>query len=162
MEPGLFECTGWYTVSETSNVLTMPRFMTKKEYLENKYPIDKQYRENMTITELSQLETELEFYQRSHAVTANILKMHENEYITQIQQGQASIQNQVHILFIGKYLHRFYFVVNIDWFFSTCTQFRNLHTKVMWRQISSRYIATCYKKCGFSYGKLKRIDFLEE
>jgi len=101
IEPGLFECTGWYTASETSNVLTMPRFMTKKELLENKYAIDKHYHEQMSMAEVSQLETELEFYQRSHAVATSILKMHEHEYITQIQQGQMSPQQPLHILFIG-------------------------------------------------------------
>lgn len=75
--------------------------MTKKELLENKYPIDKHYHEQMTMAEVSQLENELEFYQRSHAVTASILKMHEQEYITQIQQGQMTSQQHVHILFIG-------------------------------------------------------------
>ncbi|UJR27681.1 hypothetical protein I4U23_008959 [Adineta vaga] len=101
IEPGLFECTGWYTASETSNVLTMPRFMTKKELLENKYSIDKHYHEQMTIAEVSQFETELEFYQRSHAVTASILKMHEAEYISQIQQGQLTQQYHLHVLFIA-------------------------------------------------------------
>ncbi len=101
IEPGLFECTGWYTASETSDVLTMPRFMTKKELLENKYVIDKNYHEQMTIGEISHLETELEFYQRSHVVASNILKIHENEYITQIQQGQATAQQQMNVLFIG-------------------------------------------------------------
>jgi hypothetical protein len=79
----------------------MPRFMTKKELQENKYVIDKHYHEQMTIAEISQLETELEFYQRSHAVTASILKMHETEYINQIQQGQVTAQQPMHILFIG-------------------------------------------------------------
>ncbi|CAF0749399.1 unnamed protein product [Adineta ricciae] len=101
IEPGLFECTGWYTASETSNVLTMPRFMTKKELIENKYSIDKHYTEHMTIAEVSQFETELEFYQRSHAVTASLMKMHEAEYISQIQQGQLSPQYHLHILFIA-------------------------------------------------------------
>ncbi|CAF2350463.1 unnamed protein product [Rotaria sp. Silwood2] len=101
IEPGLFECTGWYTTSETSSILTMPRFMTKKELLENKYSIDKNYHEQMTMVDISQLENELEFYQRSHAVTASILKMHEHEYITQIQQGQSSTQQHLHILFVA-------------------------------------------------------------
>jgi len=79
----------------------MPRFMTKKELLENKYPIEKTYSEQMNLSEVSQLETELEFYERSHAVAAAILKMHENEFITQIQQGKVSSQQHVHILFIG-------------------------------------------------------------
>jgi hypothetical protein len=103
----LFECTGWYTASETSKVLTMPRFMTKKELLENKYVVDKHYREQMTITDISRLETELEFYERSHAVTTSILKMHESEYITQIQQGQTTPRQNVHILFVG--MMRFFF-----------------------------------------------------
>jgi hypothetical protein len=80
----------------------MPKFLTKKELLENKYPIDKNYREQMNIAEISQLETELEFYERSHAVAASILKMHEEELITQIQQGQLSSNHHIHILFIGK------------------------------------------------------------
>lgn len=75
--------------------------MTKKELIENKYSIDKHYAEHMTIAEVSQFETELEFYQRSHAVTTSILKMHEAEYISQIQQGQLSSQYHLHILFIG-------------------------------------------------------------
>ena len=83
IEPGLFECTGWYTASETSDVLTMPKFMTKKELLENKYIIDKHYHEQMTIADISKLENELQFYERSHNVTSNILKMHETEYISQ-------------------------------------------------------------------------------
>jgi len=85
----------------------MPRFMTKKELLENKYPIEKNYSEQMNLSEISQLETELEFYERSHAVAAAILKMHENEFITQIQQGKVSSQQHVHILFIG--IITFYF-----------------------------------------------------
>ncbi|CAF1076462.1 unnamed protein product [Rotaria sordida] len=101
IEPGLFECTAWYITNEKSNVLTMPQFMTKIELLENKYPIDKNYHEQMNIVEISQLETELEFYERSHTVTSTILKMHENEFITQIQQGQLTLQNQIHILFIA-------------------------------------------------------------
>ena len=104
LEPGLFECTGWYVASESNNALIMPRFLTKKEFLENKYSVDKHYREQMTNTEISQVETELEFYQRSHAVTTSILKMHENEYISQIQQGQSSPQQNLHVLFIGKAL----------------------------------------------------------
>ena len=80
----------------------MPEFMTKKEFLENKYPIDKTYHEQMTPTEISQIETELEFYERSHAVTAAIVKMHENELINHIQQGHVTSQHHVHILFIGK------------------------------------------------------------
>ncbi len=76
--------------------------MTKKEFLENKYAVDKHYHEQMSIAELSRLENELEFYQRSHTITTSILKMHETEYITQIQQGQAAHQQQLHILFIGQ------------------------------------------------------------
>jgi hypothetical protein len=102
IEPGLFECTGWYTKDETSQILTMPKFLTKKELIDNKYPIDKHYREQMNIAAISQFETELEFYQRSHAVATAILAMHENEYISQIQQGQISAQQQIHILFVGK------------------------------------------------------------
>lgn len=77
--------------------------MTKKELLENKYPIEKQYHEQMTLGDISKLETELEFYQRSHTVTSSILKMHETDYITSIQQGQANVQQPVHILFIGQF-----------------------------------------------------------
>jgi hypothetical protein len=102
IEPGLFECTSWYTANGKNDVLTMPKFMTKKELLENKYPIDKTYSEQMNISEISQLENELEYYERSHAVAAAILKMHENEFITQIQQGQISSQHHIHILFIGR------------------------------------------------------------
>lgn len=76
--------------------------MTKTELLENKYHIDKNYREQVDIPTMSQFETELEFYERSHAVAAGILKMHENEFITQIQQGQATIEQHMHILFIGR------------------------------------------------------------
>jgi hypothetical protein len=83
-------------------MLTMPKFLTKKEFIDNKYPIDKNYREQMNIAEISQLETEFEFYQRSHAVATAILAMHENEYISQIQQGQISAQQEIHILFVGK------------------------------------------------------------
>ncbi|CAF2986362.1 unnamed protein product [Rotaria sp. Silwood2] len=101
IEPGLFECTAWYIPNEKSNVLTMPQFMTKTELLENKYPIDKNYREQMNIAEISQLETELEFYERSHTVTSTILKIHENEFITQIQQEQLTPQQHMHILFIA-------------------------------------------------------------
>lgn len=104
LEPGLFECTGWYVASESNDALIMPKFLTKKEFHENKYVIDKHYREQMTYADISQVETELEFYQRSHAVTASILKMHETEYITQIQQGQCSPQQNIHVLFIGKAL----------------------------------------------------------
>ena len=80
----------------------MPRFLTKKEFLENKYLIDKNYREQMTCAQISQVESESEFYQRSHTVTASILKTHENEYVNLIQQGQCSPQQSVHILFIGE------------------------------------------------------------
>jgi hypothetical protein len=80
----------------------MPRFLTKKEFLENKYFIDKNYREQMTYAEISQVESELEFYQRSHAVTASLIKIHENDHIMQIQQGQCSVQQSLHILFIGR------------------------------------------------------------
>jgi hypothetical protein len=76
--------------------------MTKKELLENKYPIEKNYREQMDINQISNLETELEFYQRSHTITTNILQIHEHEYITQIQQGQITAQQPMHILFIGR------------------------------------------------------------
>ncbi|CAF3002040.1 unnamed protein product [Rotaria socialis] len=101
IEPGLFECTGWYVDGRKSNVLAMPQFMTKTEVLENRYPIDKHYREQMNTIEISQLETELEFYERSHTVTSTILKMHENEFITQVKQGQLTLQDHVHILFIA-------------------------------------------------------------
>ncbi|CAF3545450.1 unnamed protein product [Rotaria socialis] len=101
IEPGIFECTGWYTADGNNDTLTMPRFMTKKELLENKYVIDKNYHEQMSMVDLSHLENELEFYQRCHAVTANILKMHEQEYINNIQQGQTSPQQNVHILFVA-------------------------------------------------------------
>lgn len=80
----------------------MPRFLTKREFVDNKYAIDRHYREQMTYKEISQVETELEFYQRSHAVTASIMNMHENEFVSQIQQGQATPQQNLHILFIGK------------------------------------------------------------
>ncbi|CAF3847147.1 unnamed protein product [Rotaria sp. Silwood1] len=79
----------------------MPQFMTKTELLENKYPIDKYYHEQMNIDEIGQIETELEFYERSHSVTSTILKMHENEFISQIQQEQLTIQHNIHILFIA-------------------------------------------------------------
>ncbi|CAF3946675.1 unnamed protein product, partial [Rotaria sp. Silwood1] len=101
IEPGLFECTAWYVTNEKKNVLTMPQFMTKTELLENKYPIDKYYHEQMNIDEIGQIETELEFYERSHSVTSTILKMHENEFISQIQQEQLTIQHNIHILFIA-------------------------------------------------------------
>ena len=104
LEPGLFECTGWYVASESNNALIMPKFLTKKEFLENKYAVDKHYREHITYADVSRAETELEFYQRSHAVTTSILKMHETDYITQIQQGQCSPQQNLHVLFIGKTL----------------------------------------------------------
>lgn len=75
--------------------------MTKAEFLENKYPIDKNYHEQMTTWDISQIETELEFYERSHSVTSNILKMHENDFIVQIKQGQCTTKDIMHILFIG-------------------------------------------------------------
>lgn len=81
----------------------MPTFMTTKELLDNKYPIDKNYSQQINLTELSRLETELEFYERSHAVTATILQMHENEFINQIQTEHLSIEEHRHILFVGKY-----------------------------------------------------------
>lgn len=101
LEPGLFECTGWYTVSETNQTLTMPRFLTKKEFLENKYPVEKHYQEKMTYADICQVETELQFYERSHAVTSNILKSHEAELISQIQQGYATTQQNLHVLLIA-------------------------------------------------------------
>ena len=33
--------------------------------------------------------------------TAAILKMHEDDYITQIKQGHISVEEHIHILFIG-------------------------------------------------------------
>ena len=130
LEPGLFECTGWYTTEGAKPSLTMPRFLTKKEFLENKYSIEKNYREQMTYNEISQIETELEFYQRSHAVTASILNMHENEMISQIQQGQITAQQNLHILFIGEFSFSFdvYARLHISFIpFSSCAQFRNVH-----------------------------------
>ena len=76
--------------------------MTKKELIDNKYPIDKNYREQMNLTLISQLETDMEFYERSHTVTAAILKIHEDDYITQIKQGHISVEQHIHILFIGE------------------------------------------------------------
>lgn len=87
--------------------------MTRKEFLENKYPVDKNYHEQMTITDLAHLESELELYQRSHAVTANILKMHEQEYISNIQQGQVTSQQNVHILFVGMNVFLFLLVLEL-------------------------------------------------
>lgn len=80
----------------------MPKFMTTKELLDNKYPIEKNYSEKINLSQLSRLETELEFYERSHAVTSAILQMHENEYIDQINTDQLSIEDHRHILFVGK------------------------------------------------------------
>lgn len=101
IEPGLFECTAWYTLNETSDILTMPKFMTKKELIENKFPIDKNYHEHMNIDDISQLENELEYYERSHAVAGSILKSHENELIQYIHQGHVTPQHHLHVLFIG-------------------------------------------------------------
>ncbi|CAF0887767.1 unnamed protein product, partial [Didymodactylos carnosus] len=100
IEPGLFECTGWY-VNETTDTLQMPRFMTKKELIENKYKIDKSYKEQMSFSTLSRLEDELEFYERSHLVTSQILKIHENELIQQVQEGIGSASTSSHVLFIA-------------------------------------------------------------
>ena len=102
IEPGLFECTAWYTASRANDVLTMPKFMTTKELLDNKYPIEKNYSEQMNLSELSRLETELEFYERSHAVTSAILQIHEKEYIDQINTEQSLMEDHQHILFVGK------------------------------------------------------------
>lgn len=77
--------------------------MTTKELLDNKYPIEKNYSEQMNLPELSRLETELEFYERSHAVTSAILQMHEKEYIDQINAEQVSMEDHRHILFVGKH-----------------------------------------------------------
>lgn len=85
----------------------MPRFLTKKEFLENKFPIEKHYQEKMTYADICQVETELQFYERSHAVTSNILKSHETEFISQTQQGYATPQNNLHVLFIGKNVTNF-------------------------------------------------------
>lgn len=79
----------------------MPQFMTETELLENRFPIDKHYHEQMSISEIAQLETELEYYERSHNITSGILRMHENELISQIQDGQLTIQDHMHVLFIG-------------------------------------------------------------
>ncbi len=106
--------------------------MTRKELLDHKFMIDKNYREQMNIAEISQLETELEFYQRSHAVATAILGMHENEYINQLQQGQSSVQQPIHILFVGKDLFQIFPSKSLI-LFSTCANIRNMYTKIMWR-----------------------------
>ncbi|UJR21735.1 hypothetical protein I4U23_024810 [Adineta vaga] len=101
IEPGLLEYITPYTTDETINDLTIPRFLTKKELLENQYPIEKNYHEQMNISDISPLETEFDYYERSHHVTTSIQKLHENELITQIQQEQVSVQDHLHILFIA-------------------------------------------------------------
>jgi len=108
----------------------MPRFMTKKEFLENKYAIDKNYHEQMALNEISHLETELEFYQRSHAITERILKMHEDEYVSQIHQGHMTAQQYMHVLFIG--MKTFFFVlfkeIKLNIFFIYLAHAPNLET----------------------------------
>ncbi|CAF0987358.1 unnamed protein product [Adineta ricciae] len=101
IEPGLFEYTTWYANDETTDSLEMPRFLTKKELLENQYSIDKNYHEQMSISEISRSETESDYYERSHRVTTAILKQHENDLITQVQQGQTSTHDHLHVLFIA-------------------------------------------------------------
>ena len=153
IEPGLFECTGWYANTQAQHPqLTMPRFLTEKELLDNKYPIEKTYREQMNLLELSQFESELEFYQRSHAVTAAILQMHEAELI-----GEDSSYSHRHILFVGRVL---YFPIKIQGdqeiclsFFSSCSILRNLYASVIWRQISSTSLGTCHSGCRFPHCK---------
>lgn len=73
----------------------MPKFMTHKELIDNKYPIDKTYHEQMNSIDISRLETD---YERNHTVTSSILQIHEKESIIQI-----STEQHRHILFIGKY-----------------------------------------------------------
>ena len=99
IEPGLFECTGWYTKDDTSEILTMPKFLTRKELVDNRYPIDKNYREQMNVAAVSRFETELQLYQRSHAVATAILAMHENEYISQIPT-RTNVNSTAHTYFI--------------------------------------------------------------
>ncbi|CAF1172308.1 unnamed protein product [Adineta steineri] len=77
IKPDLFECTAWYIINETSNILTMSRCMPKKN-----------------IFELFQSENELEFYKQSHTIATTILNI-------QIQQEQTSSQYHIHILFIA-------------------------------------------------------------
>ena len=122
--------------------------MTLKELVDNKYPIDKNYSEQLKLTELSRLETRLEFYERSHSVTAAILTMHENEYIHQIQAEQLSIEDHRHILFVGKYQPKDFSVVTSS-SFSTCTDAGNMYAKIMRRRISSTSTGFYYSKCGF-------------
>lgn len=78
IEPGLFECTGWYP--------KLPRFLTKKEFIENKYLIEKNHQ---ALLDLVPFESEFEYYHRSHAVTKAILHLHEQE-------------DDLQILFVGK------------------------------------------------------------
>lgn len=73
IESGLFECTGWYP--------NVPNFLTKKELLENKYPIEKNYYQYV---ELSPSETEVELYHRNNLVTKSIVESHENDENPQI------------------------------------------------------------------------------
>jgi len=119
--------------------------MTKKELVENKFPIDKNYHEQMNLDDILQFENELEFYERSHAVAASILKSHENELIQYIHQGQVTPQHHLHVLFIGKIFLSVLFFFRIEIIsYSTCTEFGNMYTKIMRRQISTGFIGLCY------------------
>lgn len=114
----------------------MPRFLTKKELVENQYSIDKNYHEQMSISEISRSESESDYYERSHRVTTAILKQHENDLITQIQQGQTSVQDQLHVLFIGSHhCHVLDVKVSVV-YFSTRPNTGNMYAKIMRRKIS--------------------------
>ena len=76
----------------------MPQFLTDDEFRANKHSIERNYREQLTLVDLSHLETDLQFYERNHAVTAAILKMHEEEFAS---EGRASASSALHILFVG-------------------------------------------------------------
>lgn len=148
VEPGLFECTGWYVNELISPpLLTMPRFLTKTELIENKFPIEKNYREQMNLFELSQAESEFEFYQRSHAVTAAILQMHEREDFL-----PSTDPSDLHILFVGRVQPNFFSIFKIllvRFYFSTRAIIGDLHTTIERRKSSSSYFVSCHSPRRF-------------
>ena len=102
--------------------------MTTEEFLENKYPVNENYHQQMTLAKLNQCESEFECYHRSHTITSNVLKMHE-EHILLSQQGQLTPQEDLHILFVGMMTFLFSSIhKNKIFLLGTCSKFRNVYT----------------------------------
>ncbi|CAF1101554.1 unnamed protein product, partial [Didymodactylos carnosus] len=99
IEPGLFECTGWY-LDEISGKYLQPQFMTKDELIASHYPIDKSYKEHLSLNVLAHAENELEYYERSHLIASVIMKQHEQELINHIQADKVNVNTASHVLLV--------------------------------------------------------------